>query len=115
VTRRPRVDAEILAREVPAPLWLLDGVEEHARHRGGTNASASALRYRNGRPLSVSRFSTLFNGVGERTDWISRLDVGIHWIRHTTLIDVEIVAGLRVAAAYAGHSDESLGVTGRYA
>jgi hypothetical protein len=40
--------------------------------------------------------------------------VGLHWIRHTTLSDIETLAGLRVAAACAGHRDESVG-TGRYA
>ena len=37
-----------------------------------------------------------------------------HWIRHTTITDIERIAGVRVAAAYAGHADSNFGVTGTY-
>lgn len=102
-------------REMPAPRWLIDELREHASRRGATDPADSALRYSSGRPLTESRFSTLFDRLDTHTDWSARLDVGIHWIRHTTLSDIETIAGLRVAAAYAGHSDESVGITGRYA
>lgn len=50
----------------------------------------------------------------QRLNWAGELGVSAHWLRHTTLTDVERLAGMRVAAAYAGHSDTSFGVTGRY-
>jgi hypothetical protein len=40
--------------------------------------------------------------------------VSAHWIRHTTITDIERIAGVRVAAAYAGHADSNFGVTGTY-
>ncbi|MGI8515831.1 MAG: tyrosine-type recombinase/integrase [Acidimicrobiia bacterium] len=58
-----------------------------------------------------------FEGFARRIQhlpWAAELGVSAHWMRHTTLTDIERIAGVRVAAAYAGHSDRTFGVTGTY-
>jgi integrase len=50
----------------------------------------------------------------QRRSWARELGVSAHWVRHTTLTDIERLAGLRVAGAFAGHSDTRFGVTGGY-
>jgi hypothetical protein len=50
----------------------------------------------------------------QRQPWARDLGVSAHWVRHTTLTDIERLAGLRVAGAYAGHADTRFGVTGSY-
>lgn len=58
-----------------------------------------------------------FDGFSQRLQrqtWARELGMSAHWIRHTTLTDVERLAGLRVAGAFAGHADTRFGVTGRY-
>lgn len=50
----------------------------------------------------------------QRHRWARDLGVSAHWVRHTTLTDIERLAGLRVAGAYAGHADTRFGVTGGY-
>ena len=65
-------------------------------------------------PSTRRRFNTIFDRVDRNVGWTEPLDVGAHWIRHTTLADIAAVADVRVAAAYAGHSPDELGVIGRY-
>jgi site-specific recombinase XerD len=58
-----------------------------------------------------------FEGFAQRIQqlpWASELGVTAHWLRHTTLTDIERIAGVRVAASYAGHADATFGVTGIY-
>lgn len=58
-----------------------------------------------------------FEGFGRRIQhlpWANELGVTAHWLRHTTLTDIERLAGIRIAGAYAGHADSGFGVTGRY-
>jgi hypothetical protein len=58
-----------------------------------------------------------FEGFARRIQnpaWAKELGVSAHWIRHTTITDIERIAGVRVAAAYAGHADSNFGVTGTY-
>lgn len=58
-----------------------------------------------------------FEGFGRRIQgipWAAEVGVTAHWIRHTTITDIERIAGVRVAAAYAGHADGSFGATGTY-
>ena len=58
-----------------------------------------------------------FEGFARRIQnlaWAGELGVSAHWIRHTTITDIERIAGVRVAAAYAGHADSNFGVTGTY-
>ena len=42
------------------------------------------------------------------------LGVSLHWIRYSTLTDIRMSSGERVASAYAGHGDQSGGITGLY-
>ena len=64
--------------------------------------------------MTRRRFNSLFDRIDRHALFTEPLDVSAHWIRHTTLADIAAVSGLRVAAAYAGHAPESLGVIGRY-
>jgi site-specific recombinase XerD len=58
-----------------------------------------------------------FEGFARRIQhppWAAELGVSAHWIRHTTITDIERIAGVRVAGAYAGHANGTFGVTGTY-
>jgi site-specific recombinase XerD len=103
-----------IAREVPCGRALQSRLENFARARGAQGASDHVFRYSNGTPLSRRRFNSLFDRIDRHTDWTEQLDVGIHWIRHTTLTDIALVADMRVAAASAGHSFDDGPVTLRY-
>ena len=80
--------------------------------RGG--AGRSVFRYRDGRPLTDRRFDTIFRRVGTHLPWARALGVSLHWIRYSTLTDVRMTSGERVATAYAGHGDQAGGITGLY-
>lgn len=96
-------------REIPISSRLRLALLEHAHDRP---ASDSVFHYRDGRPLTDRRFDTLFRRVGNRLPWARSLGVSLHWIRYTTLTDIRMTSGERVAAAYAGHGDGD--VTSRY-
>ena len=100
-------------RELPTAAWLLSDLERFARARGAHRPSDPVLRYRTGAPLTRRRFNTLFDRVDREPGWTEPLQVGAHWIRHTTLADIAAVSDIRVAAAFAGHQPETLGVIGR--
>lgn len=95
------------SRDVPCGRALLRELDAFARERGARADSDVVFRYANGRPLTRRRFNSLFDRIDRHLGWTERLDVGAHWIRHTTLTDIAQVSGLRVAAAYAGHEPES--------
>ena len=99
-------------REVPLSIELDEALRTHAMKRGG--AAGSVFRYRNGDPVTDRRFDTLFQRIGDHLPWVRSLGISLHWIRYTTLTDVRIASGERVAAAYAGHSDDAGGVTAIY-
>lgn len=113
----------------PAPsVMLYEKYEERREIPISASLSAALLRpaidrspegefvfhYRDGQHLTNRRFDTLFRRVGARLPWVSSLGVTLHWIRYTTLTDVRLVAGERVATAYAGHRDGAGGVTALY-
>jgi site-specific recombinase XerD len=98
-------------RWVPISAHLMERLVAHqaARHPGCDRV----LHRKGGGHLN----DKWFEGFGHRIQqlaWAAELGVTAHWLRHTTLTDVERLAGVRVAGAYAGHSDTSFGVTGRY-
>lgn len=101
-------------RELPLRLDLLERLKDHATGRGAQAPGDKVLLQRSGRGITRKRFETMFNRVDANCDWTEILDVGIHWIRHTTLSDIASVSGLRVASDYAGHSEKELGVIGIY-
>lgn len=98
-------------RWVPASGDLVERLLAHSdeRHHGCDRV----LHRKDGGHLT----NRWFEGFARRMQalpWAGELGVSAHWLRHTTLTRIERVAGIRVAAAYAGHSDTSLGVTGVY-
>lgn len=101
-------------RDQPYDLAGLQRLEAFARSRGATKPSDHVFRSLRGTKISRKRYETIYDRLDAHTDWTERLDLGVHWIRHTTLDDVRVVAGSRVAAAYAGHNDASQGTIGLY-
>lgn len=97
--------------EVPCSSSLLDRLIVHAYSRGAARPADGVLRYADGRPITRKKFNSLFDRIDRHTTWTEALDVGAHWIRHTTLSDIAIATDIRIAAAYAGHSPDSVGVT----
>jgi site-specific recombinase XerD len=101
-------------RRLPLTAALLTSLDAFARTRGATQPHDAVLRYRDGRALTRRHFNSLFDRIDRHLGWTEPLDVGAHWIRHTTLTDIAAVSGIRVAAAFAGHAPSSVGVIGRY-
>lgn len=99
-------------REIPISTSLLLALRTHADTRPAGHDSV--FRYLDGHALSDRRFDVTFERVGRLLPWVRALGVTLHWIRYTTLTDVRLVAGERVAAAYAGHGDQAGGVTAIY-
>lgn len=98
-------------RWVPVSAHLMQRLREHADDR---DDGSLVVLHRADRGHITDKW---FEGFARRVQtlpWAAELGVSAHWIRHTTLTDIERTAGIRVAAAYAGHSDMSLGVTGLY-
>lgn len=99
-------------REIPVSEPLLEALRLHARTR--SDGSDRVFHYSDGTCLTDRRFDTIFNRVSRRLPWIRALGVTLHWIRYSTLTDIRMTAGERVAAAYAGHGDSAGGVTAVY-
>jgi site-specific recombinase XerD len=95
-------------REVPASRDLVRRMVQHAEERAARVSSDQVFRYKNGAPLSRRRYNTIFDHVQAALPWAARLGVSAHFLRHTTLSDISAVAGIRVAAAYAGHAPSSV-------
>lgn len=94
------------ARDLPLAPWLLSELTSFAISRGAAMPHDHVFRYADGHPLTRRRFNYLFDRLDDETEWSRALDVGAHWLRHTTLSDIAAVAGVRVAEEYAGHSNE---------
>ena len=93
-------------RELPLDLDLIRRLKTFATTRGAVGPADKVFRSRKGQPITRRRYEGIYDRLDEHTEWARILDVGIHWLRHTTLDDVRAVAGERVAIAYAGHADE---------
>lgn len=89
-------------------------VDRLLAHAGGAPCRCGRVFHRSDGGHLSDRWFDGFAGRIQRLAWAGELGVSAHWLRHTTLTDVERLAGVRVAAAYAGHSDSGFGVTGRY-
>jgi len=98
-------------REIPVSAPLVSALRAHAQRAPG---SEQVFHYRNGDRLTDRRFDTIFGRAGRHLPWVRSLGVSLHWIRYSTLTDVRMLCGERVAAAYAGHGDGAAGVTGIY-
>jgi site-specific recombinase XerD len=90
-------------RTLPLRGSTLRRLDGFSRDRGGVRPADQVFRYHDGTPLTRRRFNSLFDRLDRHCDWSEQLDVGAHWIRHTTLSDIAAVSDLRVAQAYAGH------------
>lgn len=99
-------------REIPISTDLLKALHAHVAERAC--GASRVFHYAGGFPLTDRRFDTIFNRVGRVLPWAKSLGVSLHWIRYSTLTDVRMVSGERVAAAYAGHGDGSGGITAHY-
>lgn len=101
-------------RFLPLGRVLATELLDFSASRGGFRPGDSVFRYRTGSPLTRRRFNSLFDRIDRHSSFTEALDVSAHWIRHTTLADIAAASDLRVAAAYAGHTPDELGVIGRY-
>lgn len=99
-------------REIPVSDALLSALRAHVAWRAP--ACHRVFHYKDGSCLSERRFDTIFNRVGRALPWAKSLGVSLHWIRYSTLTDIRITSGERVATAYAGHGDQAGGVTALY-
>lgn len=101
-------------RVLPLSRALIAALLELAYARGARQAGDAVFRNTDGSPITRRHFNHLFDRIDRHLGWTQALDVATHWIRHTTLADIAAVSDVRVAAAYAGHRIESIGVIGRY-
>jgi hypothetical protein len=60
------------------------------------------------------RYETLWRRIRAHLPWVARRRISMHWLRHTTLTWVERTFSPAVARAFAGHSENTGGVTGTY-
>ncbi|HVA09866.1 MAG TPA: site-specific integrase [Acidimicrobiales bacterium] len=98
-------------RWVPVSAHLVQRLVSHtALRHDGCNL---VLHRRDGGHLNDKWFEGFARRI-QNLAWAKELGVSAHWIRHTTITDIERIAGVRVAAAYAGHADSNFGVTGTY-
>jgi integrase len=102
-------------RAQPVSPTLMKHLIRHADERGGAERPDQALfRQRNGRPITRKHYETLWRRIRADLPWAARHRISAHWLRHTTLTWVERTFSPAVARAYAGHSENSGGVTGIY-
>ncbi len=101
-------------RTVPLSTDMLARLDDFSRQRGAVGPQDAVVRYLSGTPLTGRRFNSLFDRLDRHCDWSEQLDVGAHWIRHTTLTDIAAVSDLRVAQIYAGHKPGRLGTIESY-
>ena len=81
----------------------------------GADQPVVALRHHRRHAELQSIFNAaLATKVGREVPWARSLGVSLHWIRYSTLTDIRMTSGERVAAAYAGHGDGSGGITALY-
>jgi integrase len=99
-------------REIPVSDALLAALHAHAERRAPN--CERVFHYADGRCLTDRRFDTIFNRVDRVLSWAQSLGVSLHWIRYSTLTDIRMTSGERVATAYAGHGDQTGGVTALY-
>jgi integrase/recombinase XerC len=102
------------AREVPLDIEFMRRLLDFSQRRGASGVADNVFRSKRHEPISRKRYGTIYDRLDSYTDWTEKLDLGVHWIRHTTLDDVRTVADSRVAAKFAGHSDASQGTIGLY-
>lgn len=90
---------------VPISRALHDDLIAHNQTRTGWLADPEGplLRQRSGRGLTTRRYDALFGRIKRHLPWARQLGLSSHFMRHTTLTDIELATDTKVAAAYAGH------------
>lgn len=99
-------------REIPISSALLTALRVHSADR--SPSTDHVFHYLDGSPLTDRRFDTMFARAGRALPWAKSLGVSLHWIRYSTLTDIRLTSGERVATAYAGHGDQAGGITALY-
>jgi site-specific recombinase XerD len=102
------------SRTLPLAGGLLERLSVFAAQRGARRAHDQVFRFRDGTPMTRRRFNALFDRLDRHCAWSEALDVGAHWLRHTTLTDIAAVSDRRVAAEYAGHQLDRRTTIDRY-
>ena len=64
------------------------------------------------RPVTRKRIEALTAVWSQALPWVQQQGVSLHWLRHTTITNIDRLAGPSVAQGFAGHQPSS--VTGRY-
>lgn len=95
------------SRRLPLDADLIGRLVAFAEARGAISPRDKVFRSRRSTPITRKRYEGMYDRLDQYTTWSAMLDVGIHWVRHTTLDDVRTVADERTAHAYAGHTDAS--------
>lgn len=101
-------------RTLPLDVDLLRRLNAFALSRGAVGPSGHVFRSKRHTPMTRKRYETIYRRHHAQTSWTRELEVGVHWLRHTTLDDILNVANERVAAEFAGHAPSSIGPIGLY-
>lgn len=99
-------------REIPVTTQLLEALHAHQASRAP--GCDRVFHYADGTCLTDRRFDSIFLRAGRELPWVRSLGVSLHWLRYSTLTDIRMIAGERVATAYAGHADGAGGITALY-
>jgi integrase len=73
----------------PVSPTLATALARHALDRGATGPDDPLLRGRNHRPITRSRYDSLWQRIHSALPWTAAQGVTTHWLRHTTLTWVE--------------------------
>ena len=68
----------------PVSPTLMARLTEHGQERHAP-PGGQLLRYRNGRPISSRRYDGRWARIGRVLPWVRTQQIGMYWIRHTTL------------------------------
>lgn len=92
-------------RQQPISRTLLTNLQAHTRSRLNREplSDDAVFRYRDGHPLSRRRYNTLFERVQQNLGWANECGLSVHWLRHTTISNIERVSSYATAQAFAGH------------
>lgn len=88
------------------------GWDGHSRRRYGVwepNPSRAAFRRIDGRALTAKYFERVFDKVERHVGEKIGVRVTAHWLRHTTIAQIDQIAGPDVAGQWAGHLLEGHG------
>ena len=94
----------------PVSPTLMRHLVHHAMTRHAPDRGR-LLRYPNGKPITYRRYDHLFNRLGKVLEWVAKVNVSAHWIRHIILTWLERNFRPAVAEAYACHEATGEGST----